>query len=1172
MAEKLTPQQQEAVTNRGGNLLVSAAAGSGKTKVLVDRLMSYLTDPAEPADMDSFLIITYTKAAAAELRGKIASKLSERISQEPDNRHLQRQMQRLYLTQISTVHSFCAELLRQYAYRIDIPADFRVADESECRELRMKVMEALLDDAYGAETLDPDFLSFVDTQGLGRNDSLVPDILQRVYDSSRCHLDPEKWLESCLSDVQTDAVTDAAQTTWGQYLVSDLFSYLDEQITAMEACAAVLHQTESLEKPAALFADTIYQLRQLRQSSSWDEIVAHKSIDYGRLNFPRKFDDPELVEQVKLIRESCKKGLEKKLASFADPSADTLSDLGQTAPAVRGMIKLVREFARRYDAVKRSYRILDFGDLEHKMLDLLLGKNRNAVTQIAQEVGERYREIMVDEYQDSNMVQDAIFSALAKNRNNLFMVGDVKQSIYQFRLADPGIFLNKYESYVTTQKAKAGEGRKIHLSHNFRSSAGVIHAVNHVFKACMSKTVGGLEYGEDEALHEGIPHIALPEPEVELHGIDVSEDTYAEEAAFAADRISVLLDGKHYVRDGQELRPIVPEDIAILLRSPGSVGGHFQDALARCGIRSTTGGGVDLLQTQEIRTMRAVLQIISNPRQDIYLTAALASPVFGFTANDLALLREKHRKRSLIEALQQAPSDKCKKFLTELNELRVYARMNTLTATLQKILFTTRIDGIYGAMQDGEARKANLQSFFKLAMDYEGRSGKGLEGFLEHLDIMEQDGITAPGEQTAPGCVTIMSVHKSKGLEFPVVLLCGLGRRFNRENLRAPVLCDKEMGLGLSCVDAVNRVRYPTIAKRAIAVRAAADSLSEEMRVLYVALTRARDRLIMAYASNRLESELREIVLRMDKSPKSLLTSDVSCPGEWVLLSALQRTEAGAFFAVAGTPVNTQSDDYPWAISIDHKRDGGEVCNTIRQDTIDVQTYQIQDLFKALFYRYPHQKASETPSKQTATQRKGRFRDEEAAEDTKPPVHVVRTWRKPAFATESVSAVESGNAMHTALQHIRYGACSDETGTKEELLRLFKEGLLTEQEMQLIDSRRIAAFFATELGKQLQKGAKVLREFKFSILDDGSHYGADLEGEKILLQGVVDCALIKRDGITVIDFKTDRVTTENVGVKIDYYTPQVNAYADALERIFCLKVKRKVLYFFDIGYLAEIKS
>ena len=458
MADKLTPQQEMAVTSRGGKLLVSAAAGSGKTKVLVDRLLGFLTQTHDPANLDEFLIITYTKAAASELRGKIAKKLTEEIAQRPEETHLQRQMQRLFLTKISTVHGFCSDLLREYAYKLDIAADFRVADENECREIRETVLEGLLDRAYETAGDDPDFRAFVDTQGVGRSDRQVPEIIEKVYDSAHCHLNPEAWLDKCLTDADAEGIGDVGETVWGQYLIRNLQEYLDCQIAVLRQCAESADNCPGLEKPAVTLRDAMYQLEQLRACTIWDDIVAKRELRFGSLRFPTKDNpDPELTDRIKAAWSACKEGLKKKLSGFSNDSGQVLTDLHQTAAAQRGLVALVRQFDRDYTAAKRSRRVLDFGDLEHKTLDLLLGKSRSQPTAAAREIGRHYREIMVDEYQDSNGVQDAIFEALTREKQNCFMVGDVKQSIYQFRLADPGIFLEKYEKYVPAQPA--GRGR-----------------------------------------------------------------------------------------------------------------------------------------------------------------------------------------------------------------------------------------------------------------------------------------------------------------------------------------------------------------------------------------------------------------------------------------------------------------------------------------------------------------------------------------------------------------------------------------------------------------------------------------------------------------------------------------------------------------------------------------
>ena len=1170
MAETLTPQQKQAVENRGGKLLVSAAAGSGKTKVLVDRLMTYLTDPIAPANLDDFLMITYTKAAAAELRGKIASKLSKAIADAPENLHLQKQMQRLFLAKISTVHGFCADILREYAYRLDIPADFRVADENECREIRDSVLEGLLDRAYDSEDV-PEFRDFIESQGLGRDDRLVPQIIETVYDSARCHLNPERWLAECLRLLENPGANDAAQTVWGSSLLEDLQEYLDCQIQVFLQCIRMLEACDGMEKPTAVFRDTLRQLQELRNRSTWDEIAASHTINYGRLVFPKKGGNEEIAERVKAARNACKAGLEKKLRSFADDSGQILSDLRQSAAGAKGLIWLVNQFSQDYRAAKRSRRILDFSDLEQYALDLLVGKSRTAPTAAAAEIGSRFREILVDEYQDSNAVQDAIFNALSRERQNCFLVGDVKQSIYQFRLADPAIFLEKYNQFLPAQEAKPLQGRKVLLSHNFRSGGEVIEGVNQVFTACMSPKVGGLYYTQAEALREGIPHIALPDPGVELYALETVSDTYAEEAAFAAGRIQEMLASGTPVRQGDGLRPVRPEDIVILLRSPGSAAGYFQQALEARGIRCTTGSGTDLLQTREVATFRSLLQTVQNPRQDIPLLSVLASPLFGFTADDLAKIRASQKKGSIYDALLLSRDGKAETFLRVLDTLRQEAKYAPLTGLMEKCLAETRLDSLFAAMPGGDARAENLQTFFQYACDFEGGTRRGLVSFLEHLDTMQERGLVVSGT-AGTGCVSIMSIHKSKGLEFPVVFLCNLSRRFNQENLRAQLLCDKKLGLGLSAVDRENRIRYPTLAKRAIAAKMAAESISEEMRVLYVAMTRAKDRLVMTYASQSLEKDLQNIALRRDFDGGTLLCRQADCMGDWVLLAAIGRMEAGQLHALGGRPDKLTVGSSPWHIAVSRSAEPDihqpSSIEPVQENPIPANLEG--QLRSALDFRYVHAAATKAPSKQTATGRKGRQKDAEAAECTGYTNPAERSWRQPDFLTSQVGGRTYGSAMHAALQYLRYENCADTQQVSREIERLVAQRFLTHEQGKLVRCEQIARFFQTEIGIKLRTGTPYLREFKFSILDAGKHYAEGLDQEKVLLQGVVDCALLEADGITIVDFKTDRVTEETVKAAAERYRIQVETYGDALSRIYEQPIKSRCLYFFSLGRFIEV--
>ena len=1150
MAEKLTPQQEMAISNRGGKLLVSAAAGSGKTKVLVDRLLSYLSDPVDPADLDDFLIITYTKAAASELRGKIANKISQRIAEDPENRHLQKQLQRLYLTKISTVHSFCTDILREYAYRLDIASDFRVADEIEAQELRGYAMQQILDEAYTNIHNDADLSAFIDTQGFGRDDRQIPDIIYKVYSSAHCHLNPDAWLDWCVQVNDHTAITDASQTVWGSYLIDDLHRYLDLQIKSLENTANKIVGIEYMEKPASLLWTIVDQLCALRKCNGWEEIRAHMAIDYGRLVFSPKCDDAELKEQIKSVREACKKGLAKKLRRFSMSTEQIMLDAAPTQRATVGLIGLTRKFESAYAKIKRSRRVLDFGDLEHKTLDLLIGKSRSGNTQIADEISDRFREVLVDEYQDSNEVQDAIFEALTGKSQNCFMVGDVKQSIYQFRLADPGIFLEKYDSYVLAEDAERGQGRKILLSSNFRSSGGVIKAVNDVFSTCMSRQVGGLVYGSEEELKEGIPHIPLND-EVELYALEGGEDKYATEARFVAQRITQLLDGKHMVRQDSVLRPITADDIVILLRSPGSVGIEYQFALEQCGVRCVCGGGEDLLKKEEIENLCSFLQIINNPLQDIPLVSVLTSRVVGFTADELAEIRYQNKAVSFFEALQGSVSAKANSFLSLLEDLRRYSQLNSLSQLIMHILSSTHMDSVYASLQDGAERVENLQSFCRYVTTYEQSVRCGLSHFLEHLEILQERGMEAASDDSVTGAVRIMSIHKSKGLEFPVVFLCGLSKEFNKEDIRAQVLCDKELGLGLSCIDTANRVRYPTIAKHAISAKMLAQSLSEELRVLYVAMTRARDRLIMTYTQKNVDHRISELSFRCQMSDLSLMSEDADCPGVWVLLTALKHKADG------------------WRIQYPSVETSGEISQqeVVRDKICEVPVHMLRD---ALSFQYPFALSTQLPSKQTATQIKGRIKDIEASENTDYPTIVQYSWRKPAFVEKAISGTFYGNAIHAAMQYIRYEVCTNYDGIKRELERLVNEQYISPEQADTINVQKIANLFATDIGDKLRKSKNVLREFKFSILDSASNYCPGVDNEKIMLQGVIDCAIIEPDGITIIDFKTDRVDNETASAVSERYQAQIMTYAKALERIYKLPVKSAMLYYFHMDSFVSI--
>jgi len=1158
MAEQLTVQQAQAVNNRGGRLLVSAAAGSGKTKVLVDRLLSYILDPVSPANIDDFLIITYTKAAASELRGKIADKLSERISQTPENKHLQRQTQRLYLAKISTVHAYCADILRENAHLLDISGNFRVAEESECLELQMKAAEDTLEEAYLSVEQDSAFRAFIETLGVGRNDARVPQLIFDMYSRAMCHLDPDKWLDDCMAHYALRDIKDMSETVWGKYLMDDAKTYLCSQINSLTSCADEARKVAGFEKVADLLDRTVDQLVLLERCSTWDQFVDHMDIDYGTLSFPRKCQDTDIAAGIKAVRNACKKGVEKRLRRFSAASKQSISELQDSQLVIDGLLKLVRGFAGRYSALKHNRNVLDFTDLEHKTLDLLLGKGRYGPTPLALEIGDRFREVMVDEYQDSNAVQDAIYSALTLSRQNCFMVGDVKQSIYQFRLADPTIFLEKYNEFPDADTVEPGQGRKVLLSKNFRSSGGVIDAVNDVFSLCMSPKIGGLRYGDEERLYEGISHVPLSEPEVELYGVDVQEDTYLEESDFVAQKIQSLLSSGAEVREGDTLRPVRANDIVILLRSPGSVGCEFQNALERRGIRCSIGNQTDLLQTEEIQVLVSILQIISNPLQDIPLISAMTSRVFCFTADDVARIRCAQRWGSFFDALKKCDDKKTNEFLGVLNDLRGYARSSSLPKLVEHVFLTSNIDNIYGALEDGKIRTENLQMFYQYVCNYSATGQGNLDAFLNHVDALQQRGLTMSEDAAPDDSVRIMSIHKSKGLEFPVVILAGLSKDFNQEDTRGPVLCDRILGIGISNVDSDSRVRYPTVAKNAIARKMIEDSVSEELRVLYVGMTRARDRLIMTYASRKMQEYLEDMRMRLTLSGTELIAMDTACAGDWILMTALM--------ASLGKGCNR----YPWKLQVISAPTDTVLTNSHGDDIAECAVLPVDKIRSCLEFTYPHSVATSAPSKQTATQIKGRIKDREISEYAKMPSSHHMKWSAPSFVSSEEQQTKIGQTVHTVMQHLRFRCCCDLSGVQTEIQRLCNEGFIPAHMLPHIDADSIYAFFNTDIGQMLMEAENVLREFKFSLLVDGNVYFDGLDNEKILLQGVVDCALVQEDGITVIDFKTDNVTDSTLQERVLEYSDQIRTYGHALEKIYQLPVKKRILYFFHLSKMVEV--
>lgn len=1162
MAEvTLTPAQQAVVAHRGSALLVSAAAGSGKTKVLVDRLLSMVCDPIAPKNVDDFLIITFTKAAATELRGKIAAALTERLSQTPENRHLQRQLSRLYLAQISTVHAFCTTLLRSYAHQLDIPADFRVAEEMECDVLRQQCLEQTLDAAYGQMAQTPSVQCFLDTLGAGRDDRAAGNLVLQMYKSALCHPDPQAWMQACVHSAVQPA-QDPLQTPWGAALAAETKrKLLLNQAKLRRAVTAVQHEPKMREKYVPVLQSDLAVIEQLLTLETWEQWNKNSKPTFARMAVVRQCSDPQTQQWVKAVRKKCVDAVKALLQPFALDCDEVEQEQQETGSAIAGMFAVTAEFMKCYQVAKRSRHILDFSDLEQGAIRLLVQKGTRLPTATAKEISAKYAEIMVDEYQDTNEVQDLIFSAISRDGKNCFMVGDVKQSIYRFRMADPTIFLEKYLTYGESDQPQPGQPRKILLSHNFRSAPEILDAANCVFLANMSSSVGDLPYGDAELLRPGVPRPLQDKPAVELHCISTSDEEDAldktqAEAAFVAERIVQLLNEPSDT-------PYSPGDITILLRSMKSDAQYYVSELQKRGLAVHCDADESILDTVESEVLTAILQVLDNPHQDIPLIAALCSPVFEISYDTLAAACA-GREGDVYDALCCAEDPQIVQALETLKQLRACASLQPVCELLQTIDRTLKLRRIFSAMPNAARRVQNLDALFAQAAAFDQQ--KTLHYFLTYLDGLKEQGLSA--ETTANrNAVQIMSIHKSKGLEFPVVFLAGLSKQFNLQDLNAPVLVHPKLGVACNQVNLTERFCYPTAAKRAIRQQMRKETISEEMRILYVAMTRPKQRLVMTYCANKLESRINDLATELYGGDPREAAQSAKCMGDWVLLTALPRLEGGCLRQMAECEVETTPSEIPWHIAC-HK--GSDTTLTVRasmQEKPERENHlpDAEILRKRLSYVYPYQAATVLPTKITATQLKGRSLDVESAEQAV-NVQPTRkfTFEKPQFATQQhgLRATERGTATHFAMQFLRYEACSDVAGVQAELQRLEQEHFLTHQQVEAVDANALWRFFSSPLGQRVRSAKHVVREFKFSVLTDAAFLSPDAAGEKLLLQGVTDCCILDEDGITVLDFKTDRVRPGGEGAAAAYYRGQMEAYSKALSRIFDRPVKQRILYFF----------
>ncbi len=1187
MGFQLTNAQAAAVENRGGALLVSAAAGSGKTRVLVERLLGWILKDGK--DIDNFLIITFTKAAAEELRSRISEALAEQLPKQREKHHLLRQMALLYQAQFSTVHAFCSALLREWGALLDLPPDFKLCEEEDADILKQQVLEELLEARYEELTQEAEFARLLDLLSGGRDDRRIVEIVLDIYHKMQSHYDPKSWMKTQLQRWQLCGVEDVGQTEWGRTLLKDSEELVQYWRTEMEGIRSQVQEDEQLIVYEESLLESVRALDLLAQAleESWDAARECFPIPFPRFKSVRSVQDPARKESVQKIREGCKKAMLKLNARFESSSETLLEDMKLLYPAVRALFSLVDDFMEAFTKEKRRKNMLDFSDLEHLALQLLQTEEGRP-TQLALELRPRFTEIMVDEYQDTNQIQNAIFSAISQEGKNLFFVGDVKQSIYRFRLADPGIFLGKYRSFLPYEKALPGQERKIILSENFRSRPEILSSVNDVFQSIMSKELGEMDYGEAEALYPGAEFLPAEGRETELILLDFTQPGESEEeetpkkqqleAQFVAARIAEMLEDGVLISDGADgMRPAKAEDIAILLRSPGPVRHHYVSALRELGIACANEAPEDFFSAIEVSLMLSYLQIIDNPHQDVPLLAVLHSPLWGFDGERLAQIRlisPGDFYTALLAAAEKGEED-CRSFLTQLNALRFLSGELSSHQLLWQLYEQSSVLDIVRRLPGGAGREERLLLLYELACRFEEHGHRGLFRFLHHMRNIQEHGVSvslSEGGSKRDG-VNILSIHRSKGLEYPIVFLAGLGKQFHKADLQQPVLFHQALGLGPKGVDVERGIAFQTLPRRAVALALQKELLAEEMRLLYVAMTRAREKLVMTHSLRYGVSELKKIAMDAKRPLDPKVLEDCDSVGKWLILSAMPRPEAELLQRLAEYEGEAEGG-FASRWKIEYHQGVPEPRRPLYEEALADREpgtpCHWEELWENLLWSYPNDALRAIPAKLTATQLSQGWAEQSggAAISREIDEEPLALPRRPRFAAEALglSKSELGTAYHTVLQSIRLSQSGRFEAIMEEIKRLVREAFLTEQEAAALDINSVLRFFQSEIGQELRNAEKVHRETPFSVLLPAKQFYPDLPGgESILLQGVIDCWYESPEGITLLDFKTNIEGSGALSFLKEHYRPQLEAYALALEEMTGRQVVKKLIWLLHPG-------
>ena len=1204
MGVVFTKEQQQVIDLRNRNILVSAAAGSGKTAVLVERIITRLTRDAKPIDIDRLLIVTYTEAAAAEMKERIQNAIEKALEEDPENLHLQRQATLIHQAQITTIHGFCLSVIRDYFHTIDLDPGFRIAEEGELKLLKHDVAEELIE-AYYAEG-QAEFLEFVESYASGKDDRKLEDILLQLYEFSRSYPNPEKWLNACAKQYHVESVSQLEECAFVSEIMEETRRYLKEWQAELEYAISVC---DSEDGPAA-YRDTLCEdqrlLSELETITSYAKMQeAFANLKWTRMATNRdKSVSEEKIALVKGLRDGVKEAV-KKMAEqfFFDDAKELQKDMLAAKNNMQMLANLVNEFAKAFTEKKRSKNLLDFGDMERYALEILTREEGDdfVPSAVAEELQEKYEEVMIDEYQDSNLIQEAILTSVSKvsqGSYNIFMVGDVKQSIYRFRLSRPELFMEKFHSYSMEDSEK----QRIDLHKNFRSRREVLDSTNFVFEQIMTEAFGGIAYDERAALYVGASYEETAGNETEVLLVDAEELQKQErmelEARAIARRIKELV-GQHPVLDKKTgaYRPAEFKDIVVLTRSLVGWTDTFSEVLNREGIPTYTSSREGYFQTREIQLLLDYLRVLDNPRQDIPFAAVLVSMFAGVTNEEMALIKGDTKEKTLYESvcvyLEQGSSEvlreKLKRFMEQMAGFREMVPYTAIHVLLDKLLQDTGYQDYVAALPGGTQRAANVEMLLSKAVTFESTSYKGLFNFVRYIEQLQKYNVDY-GEASLVdenmNVVNLMSIHKSKGLEFPIVFVAGTGKQFNMQDARGSIVVHPELGVGIDAVDTVLRTKAPTLLKKVIQRRITLEGAAEELRVLYVAMTRAKEKLLLTGTVKKLDETLQKLVKLSEREESALPYGDLTRANQyldWILPAVFRNKCFANVLEEYGIPVPYTNTLFAREVPVAVKTIGVE--ELLRQDveeafqekvtkrilelwdTDAVYDAAVKEQIETQFsYQYPYEERMKIKQKMSVSELKKRSYQEEEGVEVFKEEDVIPLLPKFMQEKEELTGASRGTAYHRFLELLDFS----KSYTVEELESVLDEkvfeGLLTREMADCIRVLDIWKFLESDIGGRMAKAGKAGKlhaEQPFVLgLPANKVYPKETSEELVLIQGIIDVYFEEDGELVLLDYKTDKV--RYASDLVEKYHAQLEYYAEALERLTEKKVKQKIIYSFTL--------